>query len=466
MQYLKGFHHFFGRAKKASAAALKEQCDEIRERAPGQLALLFSEVVEPEKIKGKAGSRNSSYSADVTFWAMLGQVFRSGSLRDAVIEVQSHVFKNKADASLTNSTGSYSDARQRLPEASLKQVHERICQKMYCDEAFLNGRRIMVVDSTGVQIEDTQENQENYPQPSIQKHGCGFPVVKLIALMHLCKSTIEHYCESPLDADEGGMFDLELQEHLHAEDVLLADCGFCSYARLASLNADGVDVIMRLNSSRKWPDLSKLDLEVEWKRPRNSNCPAHLQIEELEQLPERLKVRYVRKIIQRKGFRDQEIRLVTTLMDADIEELFEIYLRRWDIELCFDDIKTSMKMDFIRVKSPEMARKMIRMHVIAYNLIRKVMLEAARKTDRPSHRISFKGSLDGIMRFTAQMQNLSKSKVRELLDKLYEVVGCEIVPLRLNRIEPRVRKRRPKCFDLMTHPRSVIRDKILAGQRL
>lgn len=225
-------------------------------RDPGQLALLFTEVIEPEKIKGKSGCRDRNYCANVTFWAMLGQVFRSGSLRDAVIEVQSHVFRSNPDQSLKNSTGSYSDARKRLPEASLQLIHKRVCQKIHCHEGFLNGRRIMVVDSTGVQIEDTKENQENYPQPSIQKQGCGFPVVKLIALMHLCKSSIEHYCESPLDADEGEMFDLELQEHLHAGDLLLADRGFCSYARLASLKEDAVDVIMRLSSSRKWPDAS------------------------------------------------------------------------------------------------------------------------------------------------------------------------------------------------------------------
>lgn len=91
-----------------------------------------------------------------------------------------------------------------------------------------------------MQIEDTQGNQESYPQPSIQKQGCGFPVVKLIALMHLCKNSIEHYCESPLDGDEAGMFDLELQEHLQPADVLMADCGYCSYARVASLQQDGV----------------------------------------------------------------------------------------------------------------------------------------------------------------------------------------------------------------------------------
>ena len=155
---------------------------------------------------------------------------------------------------------------------------------------------------------------------------------------------------------------------------------------------------------------------------------------------------------------------MTTLMDADIDELFAIYFRRWDIELGFDDIKTSMSMDFIPVKSPRMARKMIKVHLIAYNLIRKTMLEASRKTDTPSNRISFKGSLDAILRFAAQMQNLALRKTQGLLQRLFEVIGLETVGLRPNRIEPRVRKRRPKPFDLMTRPRSVMRDQIIEAQ--
>jgi len=461
---LKGFHFLFGRAKKSSAKTLQQRHDEIRKRAPGQLALLFSEVVEPEKIAGKCGSRQRCYSADVTFWAMLGQVFRSGSLRDAVREVQSHVLCWQNDECLSNSTGSYSDARKRLPEESLDQIHERVCQKMRAQDPFLQGRRIMVVDSTGVQIEDTTENQAEYPQPSNQKTGCGFPVIQLTALMHLCKGSIEHYCESPLNADEGGMFDLDLLEHLHAGDVLLADQGFCSYARLAALKEKGIDSIMRLSASRKWENKSSLDEWVQWKRPAKHHCPAHLQEEELQQLPERLQVRYVRKIVQRKGFRDQQICLVTTLMDADIDELFEIYFRRWDIELGFDDIKTSMNMDFIPVKSPQMARKMIKVHLIAYNLIRKMMLEGGRQTDTPSNRISFKGSLDAILRFTAQMPNLNSRKTQQLVGRLYEIIGLESIAIRPNRVEPRVRKRRPKPFSLMTDSRPAMRNKIMQTQ--
>lgn len=437
--------------------------DEIRSRAPGQLPLLFQEVVEPEKIKGCEKSRSRIYSADVTFWAMLGQVFRGGSLRQAVREVQASFCQcPETGLEVENSTASYSDARQRLPQKSLEDINERVCSKMLPRNEFLNGRRIMVVDATGVQIEDTRANQKSYPQPGNQKEGCGFPVIQLVGLFNLCTGALEHFCDSAMCAHEGGMFDIELAEHLHSGDVLVADRGFCSYLHFSQLLSRGIDVLMRLNSSRDWPkEVSGNQTIVPWKRPCLSHLPEHIIEQEWLELPHNVKVRYIRYRIERKGFRTQPIILATTLMHASIEELVGIYARRWDIELCFDDLKTTMSMDFVRCKSPEMALKMITTHIIAYNLIRYMILVSAR--DR-AHRVSFKGALDTILRFASQMHNATKKRLGCLLTKLHEVIARDIVPERPERFEPRVRKRRPKPFTWMTQSRAILKAEIIKSQ--
>ena len=320
--YLKGFNRLFGRAKKSAARTLKERFDEIRARAPGQLHSLFSEAVEAEKIAGANGCRERLFPADVTFWGMLGQVFRGGSLRDAVREIQASVCAADGERDLSNSTGSYSDARQRLPQDSVDAVHGRVCEKMMSSGGLLGGRRVMVVDGTSVQLEDTPANQKEYCQPVGQKPGCGFPVMQIVALFNLGSRSLERFSFSPHSADEGGMFDVELREHLQAGDVLLGDRLYGSYLHFAALAARGVDVLTRLNGSRGWPKgMGGDDVTVQWRRPAPSARPPHVTQQEWEALPATITVRYVRYRIEIPGFRTRHIRVVTTLLEAPAKEL-------------------------------------------------------------------------------------------------------------------------------------------------
>lgn len=462
--YFKGFHRLFGRAKKSAAAALKERVDGIQNRAPGQLHSQFADVVEPEKIQGEAGSRERIFTADVVFWAMLGQVFRGGSLRDAVREVQAaeSAKSPKQRNYISHGTGSYATARQRLPQSALDGVNRRVCSKMLPSQRFLGGRRIMVVDGTGVQLEDTPANQREYPQSSRQQPGCGFPVMQLVALFNLDTTALEHLSCSPLNAHEGSMFDVDLMPHLQSGDVLLADRGFCSYLHFSALAPRGVDVLTRLHSARQWPKgMRGDDVRVEWKRPCASQRPGHITRPEWEALPATCTVRYIRYRIARAGFRPQVIILATTLMEAPAEQLAGIYLQRWGVELCFDDIKTTMGMDFVKTKSPAMAIKMATLHMIAYNLIRLTMHRAARTTGTCWTRLSFKGALDAINRFAAQMHQAARPMIARLRQTLYQTIGCDLLPRRPGRIEPRVLKRRQKPFPLMTRPRAVLRAEII-----
>ena len=471
-RYFKGFNHLFGRAKKSAARTLKERLDEIRGSAPGQLHALFAETVEPEKITGANGCRERLFAADVTVWGMLGQVFRGGSLRDAVREIQASVCAADGEQDLSNSTGSYRDARQRLPQDSVDAVHRRVCEKMMSSGGFVGGRRVMVVDGTSVQLEDTARNQQEYPQPVGQKPGCGFPVMQIVALFNLDSSALEHFSYSAHTADEGSMFDVELMEHLQAGEVLLGDRLYGSYLHFAALAARGVDVLTRLHGSRGWPKgVRGDDVTVQWRRPRRSARPPNLTQEEWEALPATITLRYVRYGIDIAGFRTRHIMVATTLLEAPAKELAQLYLRRWDIELCFDDIKTTMGMDFIRAKSPAMAVKMLTLYAIAYNLVRLLMQQAVRATGSPtarvhSMRLSFKGALDATLRFAAEMAQAPRKRWHSLREKLFRTIASDSLRRRGQRFEPRVVKRRPKPFPLMTRPRAVLKQQILSNHAL
>jgi len=444
-----------GRAKKSAAVALKNHVDQIRNLAPGQLHSLFAEAVEPEKIQGAAGSRNRLYSPGVTVWAMLGQVFRGGSLREAVREVQASVHARDGNQDVGVSTGSYSDARQRLPQRSLDAVQRRVCEKFFNPGKLLQGRRVLAVDATSVQLADTPENQQCYPQPSNQKAGCGFPVMQIVGLFNMENAALEHCVESPWKEHEGGMFLVGLSEHLIEHDVVVGDRLYCSFLNMAVLQEKGVDAIFRLNAQRKWPThLQGDDVVVEWNRPALSVMPDYISEEEYEAFPETLRVRYIRYTVKRKGFRTRTVMLATTLMEAPADELAEIYLKRWGIELCYDDIKTTMGMDFIAAKTPAMAIKMFTTAMIAYNLIRLTMQQAAAQcgVEDPT-RLSFKGSMDAVLQFCVQMRKVTKKAWLSFKQKLFETIAADMLPLRPGRIEPRARKRRPKPFPFMTKPR-------------
>jgi len=459
--FLDGFNRFFGRGKRASAMQWRQRTEAIRKSLPGQLGVLFADMVEPEKILGAPGARHCCYSAPVTFWAMLGQVLRGGSLREAVAEVRA-AHPGGAQTLPSASTGTYSDARARLPSQAIEQAHERVLGKMVARSALLEGHRILAVDATSVQLPDTAANQAAFPQPSNQQEGCGFPVMQVVALFDLDTSAMVKLAGSPLRVDEGGLFQVDLMETLQSGDILLGDRHYCTYYHVAKLLAKGADTLFRLHGSRSWPKGRKGDdLIVEWTRPPFGPQPEHISREDWESLPERLTVRYVRFRVNLPGYRTREVRLATTLRTLPAATLAKLYHARWHIELGFDDFKTTLGMDFVEAKSPAMAWKMVLMFLLAHNLIRALILQTAHLPQAPeARRLSFKGTLDALHRFAPRITAASRTQARHLHTRMLETIAKDPLPERPQRIEPRVRKRRPKNYPLMTRPRAQLRNEI------
>jgi hypothetical protein len=235
---------------------------------------------------------------------------------------------------------------------------------------------------------------------------------------------------------------------IEAGEVVLADRGFCGWGLIALLQRKGVDVVMRAHQARKL----RGD-RMSWARPQR---PSETWSKTLwNELPKALEMRIVRFRVAVPGFRTQEVVLATTLLDWEQysdEQIAALYLRRWSVELFFRDIKTTLGLDVLRCLSPELIEKEIYLQVIAYNLVRAIMLEAAWTHDVAIERISFKGTVDTLRQWTPLMapRMFAFKRARQ---ELLRIIAADQVPDRPNRVEPRAKKRRPKSYQLLTSPR-------------
>jgi hypothetical protein len=316
------------------------------------------------------------------------------------------------------------------------------------------------------QLADTRKNQKHYPQLPHQKPGCGFPLLKLLALFSLSSGAI-----LTLVMDSYHHHDLRLFRRLWTElkagDVILGDRLFGDYATLADLPRQGVDVIARLNVKRKVDfrkakRLGRNDGLLVWTRPEV--CPPYLSTAQWAEMSATLTVRVVRFRVAVKGGRTRLITLVTTLLDPQrypLAELADIYARRWRLELCFRDLKTQMGMEQLRAQTPEMAEKEALAYLVAHNLIRCVMTEASANYQVALERLSFKGTVDALRQFTQAITQARNQRMRQQLweDLLWHIARDQL-PLRPGRREPRAVKHRPKPFPLLTRPRHLFKDRI------
>lgn len=371
----------------------------------------------------------------------------------------------------------YCKARMRVKLEALRFLLERSVESLQQD-AFDSsrwfGHRLFFVDGSSFSMPDTPQLQAHFGQSGGQKPGCGFPTAHWLALMHAGTGMITKMLASPLRTH-----DMSKTVHLHPElqagDLMVTDCAFCSFAHLALLLQRGVHGLLRIHQrtivdfrpgrghvipgkgksqhqkgkprSRWIRALGANDQIVAWLKPAITNKPEWMSRRQFDSLPASIEVRELRYTIYEKGFRTKQITLVTTLLDAEIytlPELADLFRRRWEIETNFGHLKTTMKMDVLKCKTVEGVLKELQVFALIYNLVRQVMLEAAIRQRVDVQRISFIDALRWLQ--TAQPG-----------DELPKLV---VNPYRPNRLEPRVRKRRPKQYPLMTKPRRQLKKEL------
>jgi hypothetical protein len=285
-------------------------------------------------------------------------------------------------------------------------------------------------------------------------------LLKLVAIFSLTSGALLSLTIGNKHSSELKLF-RKIWEHLKKGDIFLADRGFCDYVTIVWLWLRKVDSVLRRNEMRprdfrKGKRLGKYDRLVTWKKPDRQRKTATCKI--WRALPSEITLRLVRYPVCIPGFRARDIVLVTTLLDPleyPAAELAQLYLRRWQVELFFRHIKTTLQMDVLSCLSPTMLEREVLMHMIAYNLIRGLMAEAASIHEQQVTRISFKGSVEAVRHFSQVIaQARSRSQALQLTNHLLETLAKSLVPYRPNRVEPRVKKRRHKRYPLMTKPRN------------
>lgn len=444
--YLNGFSHGFGRVPQSSLARLTKSIEKVRASVGHGLYRLFEDILPAEGIALRSGERKRSYDTRSTLWAMLGQVFRQSSLREAVRELQV-LDRICGRAMRSGNTGPYCKARQRLSFDSVRSMHTQVCQKLeqLCTQS--HEGRLLSVDATFVRLDDTPSNRSAYGYGPSQKEGCGYPVAQLVTLKDLHCGAVIDAVDSPNRDGESPLFSAGLMQHLREGDTVLADRAYCSYYNFVRLNEIGAQALMRLHGTRNTCALKECDdTVVTWSKSRKAHVPDHVSEQEYAQLPRTVRIRLIRSRIEQKGFRSQEILLATTIFDKPASEIIALYHRRWEIETGFRHIKTTMGMDHLHVKSAQMARKLIYLFFVAHNLICSLMLKAGHSPNI----LSFKGTLDCLNRWAGKMASLGKQRFNRILDDMLEVIAKDKVPIRPSRSEPRCIKAMTKRYERLT----------------
>jgi hypothetical protein len=368
-------------------------------------------------------------------------------------------------------TGSYCDARQRLPLAVVRRLVHQTAREIEgrASEAWLwKGRRVALVDGSTLSMPDTRENQEVFPQSRSQGIGLGFPLVRIVVLISLATGVVRDLATGPYQGKDTGETALfrTLWGTLEAGEIVLGDRYFASFFGIAGLSQRGVDGVFRMHQRRKFDFRRGRRLGIEdhvvcWSKPER---PPWMDERTYAEIANELKVRELRVTVKRPGFRVNELVLVTTLLDGrgyTKEEVADLFLQRWNIELDLRSIKSVLQMDVLRCKAPEMVQKEVWMHLLAYNLIRGVMARAAEVHDEQPRHLSFKGALQTMTAFQDALRH-APAGVRELLMKvMLRAIASHRVGDRFGRVEPRANKRRPKPQRYLMEPRPQARKRLM-----
>lgn len=401
--------------------------------------------------------RHRIYSPMDTLRLFVGQVLSADRACQDVVgrRLSERVRCNQTHNTLN--TASYCQARARLPLAIPEQLGARIGARLEANAPCRwrwQGRSVKIFDATVVSMPDTQSNQQAFPQNSQERAGLGFPKARIGALIALASGAVLSYVINACKGKGSGEQSMlhQLLPWIEAGDVILADRLLASWWLIHDIEARGADLVMpqharRATDFRRGQRLGRGDHVVQWSRPER---PRTMSLEQYHSYPE--------KIVMREVKVNGRI-LVTTLCDevcAPAAELGKLYSARWNIEVDFRTIKSTLEMDVLRCKTKEMIEKEIAVCLLAYNLVRCAMASAARLCELVPRALSFTGAKRVLSNFADQLRHGVAGTITIVLHS----IAALRLPCRPDRIEPRAKKRRPINLPLLTVPRHVARANI------
>lgn len=459
----------------ATSSCHARQVGQLRQRLAHAPALPFAELLPQglaeQVIRDEAVSfRDRLFSPLVTLWVFLSQVLDPDhSCRQAVARFLAWRTAQGL-APCSTDTGAYCKARGRLPEAVLARLTRttgRQAQQRAPAPWRWNNYTLKVVDGSTVSMPDSPANQKAFPQARTQKAGVGFPIARMVVLFSLAVGTVLDAALGRYQGKRTGETALfhGLHDNLEAGDLVLADRGFSSYWELALVRRRDAHLVSRLHQCRRADfrtgrRLGREDHVVVWAKPQR---PQWMDEATYAALPVSLAVRQLRVRVRFAGFRVRVLVVVTTLLDAremPAEDVALLYRMRWYAELDLRALKQTMQMDILRCQSPEMVRKEVWAHLLAYNLLRGLMARAAEEAGLLPLQVSFKGSLQMVQAFAAVLWTAEVEELEEIMRRLREAIREHRVGDRPNRCEPRKRKRRAKHYPLLNESRQQARARL------
>lgn len=440
--------------RKAQGVLQQRRRSIERQRKSTEAVEFFNVLTSPELLQTTEAllpeHRERLYPPTVTLSIFMRQALEAdGSCQKAV---NGWAAQRAADGLRACSvrTGGYCRARQRLPlemvSALTRQTGSMLSHKARAQWLW-RGRAVKLVDGTGLSMPDTAQNQAVYPQPSTQASGVGFPLARLVVVICLATGAALDAAIGPHRGKGSGELGLVrgLLEGFRPGDVMLADALYCNYFLIATLVAKGVDVLFEQNGSRitdfrRGQSLGTRDHIVRWPKPAR---PQWMTPEQYARAPDEIRLREVKVAHQV---------LVTTLLDhrrVSKDDLSQLYARRWNVELDLRNLKTTTGMDILNCQTPQMNEKQLWVHLLAYNVIRLLMAQAASNAGLDPRSLSFKHTVQLWTEWVARGLSATKDNQR-----LFTLIAQCKVGHRAGRIEPRMRKRRPKPYPWLKVPRA------------
>jgi hypothetical protein len=452
------------------------------------------------------------FDKSTTLWAFLREMLRTGTertLKAAVADVQQlRIAKGLAPNS--GATGSYSHARMKIDAKvpqTLMQALAKNAEPYVPREMRLCGLHVSELDGSSNSLQDSERNQEEYPQSKTQKAGLGFPMWRVVVLISAVTAMVQIVAVGPWrgkGTGEASLF-VSLFEQLRKAaswiEVIVANRYYCLYHLIAVLAHFHIRFVTRLHGSRliNFADAETVrrkrngDFHVVWKRPQR---PFWMLDWMWNVVPETMILRLVRVRVETAGARTKGFFVVTNLMDDKAypsQAIRELYRGRWNVEVDSRTIKSFIELEVLRAKTPELAETEFAMGLLAYNTVRAKMLQTATavrreaatdqakenvKTsakkaettgnkiepkDMNARNVSFSIALTSIVSayVTVHFMNGTMRKAcRDITEANRQTVQ---VGNRPDRVEPRCNKRRPKPHRLMQEPCQVLRERLLQG---
>jgi len=411
--------------------------------------------------------RERVYTPTDTLSMFLSQALNTDRSCQSVVDEWFMSRQSAGMKAISTSTGAYCRARQRLPTSMIRELarhsghelHKRVPKQWKW-----KGRHVKLIDGTTLSMPDTPENQSVYPQRSTQQPGIGFPQCRLVGVLDLSGGGVIDVAYGACAGKGSGEQGLlrKLLGAMQTGDVVLGDALFPDYFLLCTLQAMGVDCLCeqmsgraRIADFRKGTKLGACDHLISYPKPPIK--PGWLSQSDYDAAPQSLRVRELR-FSPRKGVKGKT--LVTTLCCAKRykkSDLKELYKDRWQVEINFRHIKTTLGMDVLSCKTPQMVEKEIWVYLLAYNIIRIIMAQSALQAGCSPNELSFKHSTQLWLAWGRYALVVDQASWIALLNAMAQ----KRVGRRPGRIEPRERKRRPKSYPWLKKPRDQARKDVI-----